>query len=58
KDMLLPTNFKNRVRELEKELLQAALRKARFNQRMAADLLALSYDQLRGKIRKYGLDQH
>ncbi|NOX68731.1 MAG: phage shock protein operon transcriptional activator, partial [Gammaproteobacteria bacterium] len=30
KDMLLPTNFKNRVRELEKELLQAALRKARF----------------------------
>ena len=56
--ILLPTNFKARVREMEKELLQSALQKARFNQRMAADLLALSYDQLRGKIRKHGLDQH
>jgi len=58
KKMLLPTNFKERVRETEKELLQAALQKARFNQRMAANLLSLSYDQLRGKIRKYGLDRH
>lgn len=56
--LLLPTNFKERVRKMEKELLQAALQKARFNQRMAADLLSLSYDQLRGKIRKHGLDQH
>ena len=56
--ILLPTNFKERLLNMEKELLQAALQKARFNQRMAANLLSLSYDQLRGKIRKHGLDQH
>jgi len=54
--LLFPTNFKERIRETEKQLLVAALQKARFNQRMAADLLSLSYDQLRGKIRKYDLD--
>jgi psp operon transcriptional activator len=56
KPLLFPTNFKERIRETERQLLTEALRKARFNQRMAADLLSLSYDQLRGKIRKYGLD--
>jgi psp operon transcriptional activator len=56
KPLLFPINFKERIRETERQLLTEALRKARFNQRMAADLLSLSYDQLRGKIRKYGLD--
>lgn len=56
--LILPTNFGTRMREMEKELLVAALEKARFNQRMAASLLSLSYDQLRGKIRKHGLDRH
>ena len=56
KALLFPTNFKERIRETERQLLTEALRKARFNQRMAADLLSLSYDQFRGKIRKYGLD--
>jgi psp operon transcriptional activator len=37
-------------------LLRAGLEKARFNQRMAADLLGLTYHQLRGKLRKHGLD--
>jgi psp operon transcriptional activator len=45
------------VQEREQELLLAALRKARFNQRVAADLLGLSYHQIRGKIRKYRLDR-
>lgn len=54
---LLPTDFKARILETEKELLQAALEKSRFNQRVAADLLSLTYDQLRGKLRKHGLDQ-
>lgn len=54
---LLPTDFKARVLETEKDLLQAALEKSRFNQRVAADLLSLTYDQLRGKLRKHGLDQ-
>ena len=54
---LLPTDFKTRMRESEKELLQAALEKGRFNQRVAADLLSLTYDQLRGKLRKHKLDR-
>jgi psp operon transcriptional activator len=36
-------------------LLNAALDKARFNQRMAADLLGLSYHQFRGKLRKFNI---
>ena len=54
---LLPTDLKARVQETERELLRAGLEKARFNQRVAADLLGLSYHQLRGKIKKHGLDR-
>jgi psp operon transcriptional activator len=50
---LLPTDLPRRLDELERELLSAALDKARFNQRMAADLLGLSYHQFRGKLRKH-----
>jgi psp operon transcriptional activator len=57
KPQVLPTDFKARVHETERELLLAALDKARFNQRIAADLLGLSYHQFRGKIRKHRLDQ-
>jgi len=53
---ILPTDINARVLELEVELLRAGLEKARFNQRVAADLLGLSYHQLRGKIRKHSLD--
>ncbi len=53
---VLPMNFGARIQETEKELLLAGLEKARFNQRVAADLLGLTYDQLRGKIRKHKLD--
>jgi psp operon transcriptional activator len=56
--LMLPTNLATRMRETERDFLEAALKKARFNQRMAASLLSLSYDQLRGKIRKHGLDRH
>ncbi|HET6629469.1 MAG TPA: phage shock protein operon transcriptional activator [Woeseiaceae bacterium] len=54
---LLPTDLTERVNETEKSLLQAGLRKARFNQRIAADLLGLTYHQLRGKMKKHGLDR-
>ncbi|HLT91338.1 MAG TPA: phage shock protein operon transcriptional activator [Woeseiaceae bacterium] len=54
---LLPTDFKERIRETERMLLEAGLAKARYNQRMAADLLGLTYHQLRGKLRKHGLDR-
>jgi psp operon transcriptional activator len=53
---ILPTELKSRLIEIEKEYLLAALEKARFNQRVAANLLGLSYHQLRGKIRKYSMD--
>jgi psp operon transcriptional activator len=55
--LLLPTDLTERVNETEKSLLQAGLHKARFNQRMAADLLGLTYHQLRGKMKKHGLDR-
>jgi len=53
---IFPMNLKHRMTQTERELLQAGLRKARFNQKVAADLLGLTYHQLRGKIRKYQLD--
>ena len=53
---LLPVNLVERLRQQERELVEAALSRARFNQRVAANLLGLSYHQLRGKIRKHGLD--
>jgi len=52
---LLPTDLHQRLAETETDLLQAALEKARYNQRLAADLLTLSYHQFRGKLRKFGI---
>ena len=53
---LFPTDLKARVNETERELLQAGLKRARFNQKVAAELLGLTYHQLRGKIKKHRLD--
>lgn len=53
---VLPLDLTQRMSELEKEFVVAALRRAKFNQRVAATLLGLSYHQLRGKIRKHTLD--
>jgi psp operon transcriptional activator len=55
KPPLLPTDLKERLEQTEMELLSAALEKARFNQKIAADLLGLSYHQLRGKLRKHNI---
>jgi len=52
---LLPTDMTQRLTDLERDLLTAALDKARFNQRLAADLLGLSYHQFRGKLRKHDI---
>ncbi len=52
---LLPTDLEQRLIDTEVSLLNAALEKARFNQRMAADLLGLSYHQFRGKLRKFNI---
>ncbi|MGI9202809.1 MAG: phage shock protein operon transcriptional activator [Woeseiaceae bacterium] len=53
---VLPVDLGRRMSEVEKEFVEAALRRAKFNQRVAASLLGLSYHQLRGKIRKHSLD--
>ena len=52
---LLPADLTERLKDIEVDLLTAALEKARFNQRMAADLLGLGYHQFRGKLRKYDI---
>lgn len=49
-----PLDFKQTVAELEKTLLRDGLARAQHNQRQTAELLGLSYHQLRGLIRKYG----
>lgn len=54
---VLPVDMNKRLADLEKEMLTAALKKSRFNQRVAASLLGLTYHQLRGKIKKYALDR-
>lgn len=53
---VLPVDLPVRMKEYERELVAAALERAKFNQRVAANLLGLSYHQLRGKIRKHALD--
>jgi len=55
---LLPIDLQATLDASEKDLLLAGLEKARFNQRVAADLLGLSYHQLRGRIRKHQIDRH
>jgi psp operon transcriptional activator len=52
---LLPADLKQRLIDMEADLLTAALEKARFNQRLAADLLGLSYHQFRGRLRKLNI---
>ena len=53
--IILPTDLRQRLEDMETELIEAALDRARFNQRLAADLLGLSYHQFRGKLRKFGI---
>ena len=52
---LLPTDLTQRLIDTEVDLLEAALEKSHYNQRMAADLLGLSYHQFRGKLRKFDI---
>ena len=50
----MPLNLLEAVSEFEKRHLLEALDKAKHNQRKAAELLGLTYDQFRGLYRKYG----
>lgn len=51
----LPLDLKQTVREFEIELLNRSLAEAKHNQRKAAELLKLTYHQLRGYLKKYEL---
>jgi psp operon transcriptional activator len=50
-----PVDFNTRIEKMEKQLLHEALRENGHNQRRTAAVLGLSYDQLRGMVRKYQL---
>jgi psp operon transcriptional activator len=50
-----PVDLRDEVGELEKRLLEEALEQAQYKQTAAAELLGLTYHQLRGLLKKYGL---
>lgn len=49
----LAVPVKKAVRELQLRMLESALERSRYNQRKAAALLGLSYDQFRGLYRRF-----
>ena len=51
----LPVDFRECVRDYETSLIETALEAAQFRQTAAAELLGLSYHQLRGLLKKYSL---
>lgn len=50
-----PIDYKQWQEQQDQLILNEALKQSQFNQRKAAELLGLSYHQLRGMIRKYDL---
>ncbi|HET6655592.1 MAG TPA: phage shock protein operon transcriptional activator [Gammaproteobacteria bacterium] len=53
----LPCDLKAETARLEVDLIEQALREARYNQTEAAPLLGLTYHQLRALLRKHGMVQ-
>ena len=51
----LPLDFKQVTENHEIQLIKRALQQGQFNQKKAADLLGLTYHQLRGYLKKYQL---
>ncbi|MFP1761813.1 phage shock protein operon transcriptional activator [Lonsdalea quercina] len=51
----LPLDMRGWLSQQEQQLLQQALAQSRFNQRKAAELLGLSYHQLRGLLKKHAI---
>jgi psp operon transcriptional activator len=52
-----PINFKQTITQIEVDLIESALEEAKFNQRRCAQLLGLTYHQLRGYLKKYKILQ-
>ncbi|WP_299788094.1 phage shock protein operon transcriptional activator [uncultured Shewanella sp.] len=55
KTITFPIDFKEHCEGLEVNLLKQALEAGQFNQKKTAELLGLSYHQLRGILKKYNL---
>ncbi|MBV1909648.1 MAG: phage shock protein operon transcriptional activator [Kangiellaceae bacterium] len=53
-----PMDLKQTVSDLEIELLKSALKQSQYNQKKCADLIGLTYHQLRGYLKKYLLLDH
>lgn len=53
--LAFPLDYKQWQEDQDRHILNAALKESKYNQRKAADLLGLSYHQLRGMVRKYDL---
>jgi len=51
----LPLDLRQWQNQQEKALLEKSLRQARFNQRRAAELLGVTYHQLRAMLKKHGV---
>ena len=54
---LISSDFTAHIEQLEKQLLLKALEQYGFNQRLTAESLGLSYDQMRGLVRKHALSK-
>lgn len=52
---ILPLDLRQHLQETERELVEASLAEYSYNQKKAAQALGLSYDALRGLVRKHGL---
>ena len=44
------------IEDIEKKMLEDALKKARYNKTRAADLLGISFRSFRYKLKKFGID--
>jgi two-component system response regulator PilR (NtrC family) len=44
------------IEDIEKQMLEEALKKARYNKTKAADILGISFRSFRYKLKKYGID--
>ena len=54
-NFVFPMELKQTMSNLEIEILKAALKKAQYNQKKCAELIGLTYHQLRGYLKKYQL---
>ena len=44
------------IEDIEKQMLEEALKKARYNKTKAAEILGISFRSFRYKLKKYGID--